>query len=215
MGGAGDMITAAKQTSTSSRTVGGRPALTYDNTQAGNWLTREQMANYFTAISGCADVIRAVNLNGIKIGPITPAFPQGAHTQQAKWFCKFIEGAATIEMAFQYDKAVLVYDTLPATDIYSTDFKTPAQQIAWGLKLLQQAIDSAKPTCATPPVAPCVPPRSHPDDLGEWVFIHELRHHQTRQRLQGTSPGVHDPYRRRLARGGQPWRLEQRHRICR
>ena len=156
LGGAGDMITAANNVD-EFQDGGGRPALTYDNTQAGNWLTREQMANYFTAISGCADVIRAVNLNGIKIGPITPAFPQGAHTQQAKWFCKFIEGAATIEMAFQYDKAVLVYDTLPATDIYSTDFKTPAQQIAWGLKLLQQAIDSAKPTCATPPVAPCVP----------------------------------------------------------
>jgi hypothetical protein len=60
-------------------------------------------------------------------------------------------------MAFQYDKAVLVYDTLPATDLYSTDFKTSADQIVWGLKLLQQAIDSAKVTCATPPVAPCVP----------------------------------------------------------
>ena len=156
LGGAADMITAPNNLD-EFQDGGLRPAQTFDNTQAGNWLTREQMANYFTAISGCADVIRAINFNGIKIGPVTAAFPQGQHTQQTKWFCKFIEGAATIEMAFQYDKAVLVYDTMPATDLYNIDFKTPAEQITWGLKLLQQAIDSAKPTCASPPVAPCVP----------------------------------------------------------
>lgn len=155
-GGAGDMITAPSNLN-EFQDGGLRPAQTYDNSQAGNWLTREQMANYYTAISGCADAIRAVTFGGVKLGSVSAAFPQGADTQQLKWFCKFVEGAATIEMAFQYDKAVLVYDTLPATDLYSTDFKTPAQQISWGLRLLQEAIDSAKVTCATPPVAPCVP----------------------------------------------------------
>jgi hypothetical protein len=156
LGGAADMVTAPNN-SNEFQDGGGRPAQAYDNTFAGNWLTREPMANYFTAISGCADVIRAINFGGVTLGAVSPAFPQGAHAQRAKWFCKFIEGAGTIEMAFLYDKAVLVYDTLPATDLYSTDFKTPAEQITWGLKLLQQAIDSAKVTCPATPTAPCVP----------------------------------------------------------
>ncbi len=139
--------------------VAGRPRLPFDNSFAGSWTTRMPMANYYTAINGCADVIRAVQIGDIKIGTISPQFPQGSHSQRAKWFCKFIEGAGTVMLGILYDKALLVHDDIPfdQTNIYSTDERPPAEVIAWGIKLLQEAIDSAKVTCGSTPAAPCVP----------------------------------------------------------
>jgi hypothetical protein len=48
--------------------VAGRPRVTFDNAFAGSWTTRMPMANYYTAVSGCADVIRAINLDGMRLG---------------------------------------------------------------------------------------------------------------------------------------------------
>ena len=139
--------------------VAGRPRLPFDNAFAGSWTTRMPMANYYTAVNGCADVIRAIQISGIKIGTISAQFPQGSHSQRAKWFCKFVEGAGTVMLGILYDKALLVHDDLSfaSTDIYSTDEKSPAEVIAWGIKLLQDAIDSAKVTCGAAPTAGCVP----------------------------------------------------------
>jgi hypothetical protein len=156
--GLADEITSPSNTNQFSE-VAGRPRPVYDNSYAGAWFTRMTMANYYTAINGCADVIRAVNLAGMKLGTVSAAFPQGSHSQRAKWFCKFVEGVGHLQLGFMYDKALLVHDDVPfaETDIYSTEFKTPSENIAWGMKLLQEAIDSAKVTCAATPVAPCVP----------------------------------------------------------
>jgi len=159
IGGLADEITSPANTN-QFNDVAGRPRGVYDNTQAGAWVTREPMANYYTAINGCADVIRSINFKGIKMGLVSAAFPQGRHTQRAKWFCKFVEGVGQIYLGFLYDQAILVHDTVPSEEvnIYGTDEKSPAENIAWGMKLLQQAIDSAKVTCSpTAPVAGCVP----------------------------------------------------------
>jgi hypothetical protein len=139
--------------------VAGRPRLPFDNAFAGSWTTRMPMANYYTAISGCADVIRAISLDSIKIGTISPAFPEGNHTQRAKWFCKFIEGAGHVMLGILYDKALLVHDDVrfEDTNIYNTDHKSPNEVIAWGMKLLQEAIDASKVTCPATPTAPCTP----------------------------------------------------------
>jgi hypothetical protein len=139
--------------------VAGRPRAVYDNTSATAWFNRMTMQNLYGAINGCADVIRAVNLHGMKLGVVTAAFPQGTKSQRAKWFCKFVEGVGTIQLGILYDKAILIHDDIAFEDVdlYSTDFKTPAENLAWGMKLLQEAIDSAKVTCSATPAPPCVP----------------------------------------------------------
>ena len=139
--------------------VAGRPRIPFDNAFAGSWTTRMPMANYYTAISGCADVIRAINLDGMKLGTVSPQFPEGSHTQRAKWFCKFVQGVGHIYLGILYDKALLVNDAVrfEDTDIFATDHKPPAEVIAWGMKLLQEAIDAAKVTCGATPTAGCVP----------------------------------------------------------
>ena len=139
--------------------VAGRPRVTFDNAFAGSWTTRMPMANYYTAVSGCADVIRAINLDGMRLGTVSPAFPDGSHTARAKWTCKFVEGVGHIYIGLLYDKGLLVHDDVrfEDTNIYSTDHKSPNEVIAWGMKLLQEAIDAAKVTCTATPTAGCVP----------------------------------------------------------
>ena len=93
IGGLADEITSPANTN-QFNDVAGRPRGVYDNTQAGAWVTREPMANYYTAVNGCADVIRSINFKGVKLGLVSAAFPQGRHTQRAKWFCNSSRASA-------------------------------------------------------------------------------------------------------------------------
>ncbi|HYC50893.1 MAG TPA: hypothetical protein VEB19_07295 [Gemmatimonadaceae bacterium] len=144
--------------------IAGRPRMPFDNAFAGAWFTRMPMANYYTAINGCADVIRAIHIDGMKLGPISAAHPNGLNTSRATWFCKFVQGVGHIQLGILYDKALLVDDGIPFADmdIYSTDHRPPAEVIAHGMALLQEAIDSAKVTCTATPTPPCVPALSTP-----------------------------------------------------
>ena len=144
--------------------IAGRPRQPFDNAFAGAWFTRMPMANYYTAINGCADVIRATHLNGMKLGQVTAQFPNGQATSRATWWCKFVQGVGHIQLGILYDKALLVDDAVAFedTDIYSTDHKTPTEVIAWGMQLLQEAIDSAVVTCGGTPTPPCVPAMTTP-----------------------------------------------------
>lgn len=158
LAGLADELTIGANTAQFSQ-VAGRPRIPLDNIFAGAWFTRMPMANYYTAITGCADVIRAIKLGGMKLGFSTAEFPDGTHTQRAIWFCKFVQGAGHVMLGILYDKAQLVHDDVKFedTDIYTTDFATPAANIAWGIKLLDEAINAAKVTCGATPSAGCTP----------------------------------------------------------
>lgn len=118
------------------------PKQAVDHSDAGFWWNRLPWANYYTAIAMCNNVIVALDA-GMKLGTVDDEFPNGRNTDRARWFCDFVAGASHGYLAAMYDKAFIIEPGVER-DIYSTDFKTPAEVQAYAIQRIEKAIAFAK-----------------------------------------------------------------------
>lgn len=122
--------------------VAQEPKQAVDHSDAGFWWNRTPWANFHTAIAMCNRVIEALDA-GMKLGVIDEQFPNGRNTDRARWFCDFVAGASHAYIASMYDRGFILEPGVER-DIYSTDFKTPAEVNAYAIQRIEQAIAFAK-----------------------------------------------------------------------
>jgi len=113
------------------------------HTDAGFWLNRAPWLNWYASASSCIDIIHALDA-GMKLGTVSADFPQGQHTDRARWMCYFVIGASHGYLSALYDRVIIIDPAVERPDIYAADFVTPAEGMAYAVKQIEYAIQLAK-----------------------------------------------------------------------
>jgi hypothetical protein len=119
------------------------PRVAIDNRDAGGWINRKPWYDLNEVIAIGRDAMQSIEKNGLKIGAVTTATPNGADTPRARVFTKFMMGVAQIYLAILFDKA---YATDEKTDAnsFTNEFSPYPQVAANGVRLLREAMAEAR-----------------------------------------------------------------------
>jgi hypothetical protein len=118
------------------------PRTEYNNFDAGQWVNRLPYQQYYAAIALTNDVLGAIN-NGMKLGTVDAANPNGAATNRGRIWATFIAGLSHTYLGLYFDKALIV-DPAKPFDEYSTDFRPYQEVMAFGISQLTQTIALAQ-----------------------------------------------------------------------
>jgi hypothetical protein len=138
---------AAVQSSTSfayvTAGVSTEPRTEMVHTDAGFWVNRTAWLNFYAAAASCIDIIHTLDA-GMKLGTVSNEFPNGQHTDRARWMCHFIIGASHGYLAALYDRVLIIDPAVERPDIYAADFVTPDSAMKYALFQIEKGITLAK-----------------------------------------------------------------------
>ena len=119
------------------------PRFAIDNRNQGGWTNRKPWYDLYESIASAREAYQAMADNGLKVGVVTAAAPEGTDTQRARVFAKFMIGVNTIYLGMLFDQAYLTDEkTNPVTVVYELK---PYQQVTEnGIRILREAIDEAR-----------------------------------------------------------------------
>lgn len=124
-----------------------RPAL--DNTDAGGWTNRKPWYDTYEAIATVTDGLRALDA-GVQIGDVSTQYPNGRHTERARYFGKFIQGLGHLYIGMLFDQGFVVDETM-SEDPFAHALKPSAEVLAHGIALLNESIALMQAAQATLP----------------------------------------------------------------
>ncbi len=119
------------------------PRVAIDNRDQGGWTNRKPWYDLYESMAQARESYQAITKRGLKVGAVTAANPEGADTQRAKIFAKFLIGVNNIYLGLLFDQA---YVSDEDTDIPSFVYELkPHQDVtANGIAILREAIAEAK-----------------------------------------------------------------------
>lgn len=123
--------------------VTGEPRFAIDNRDQGGWTNRKPWYDLYASMASAREAFQAIENQGLKVGVVTAAIPEGTDTQRAKVFAKFMIGVNTIYLGLLFDQAYLTDEkTNPATEVLELK---PYQQVTDnGIRILREAIADAR-----------------------------------------------------------------------
>jgi len=123
--------------------VTAEPRFAIDNRNQGGWTNRKPWYDLYESMASAREAYQAMADQGLKVGLVTAAIPEGTDTQRSRVFAKFMIGVNTIYLGMLFDQAYLTDEkTDPATVVYELK---PYQQVTDnGIRILREAIAEAR-----------------------------------------------------------------------
>lgn len=123
--------------------VTAEPRFAIDNRNQGGWTNRKPWYDLYESMASAREAYQAMADQGLKVGLVTAAIPEGTDTQRARVFARFMIGVNTIYLGMLFDQAYLTDEkTDPATVVFELK---PYQQITDnGIRILREAIAEAR-----------------------------------------------------------------------
>ncbi len=123
--------------------VTAEPRFPIDNRDQGGWTNRKPWYDLYESIASSREAHQAIAVRGLKVGVVNATTPDGADTQRARVFAKFMIGVNTIYLGMLFDQAFLNDEkTDPA--VYDYTLKPYQEVTANGVRLLREAIVEAR-----------------------------------------------------------------------
>lgn len=123
--------------------VTAEPRFAIDNRNQGGWTNRKPWYDLYESMASAREAYQAMADQGLKVGVVSAAIPEGADTQRSRVFAKFMIGVNTIYLGLLFDQAYLTDETTnPSTHVYELK---PYQQVTEnGIRILREAIAEAR-----------------------------------------------------------------------
>ena len=138
-------LTASSNNVGHAHTVGQEPRIQYDNDQnGGNWFMRKPFYDMYQCIATSTEALQFLAGPDVIIGdPNNPEI--GDHTARAFIWSKMLQGMCHVYVGLLYDQGYIIDESIPSLMAYdyANNLKPYTEITAHGVKLLQEAIDSA------------------------------------------------------------------------
>jgi hypothetical protein len=123
--------------------VTAEPRFAIDNRNQGGWTNRKPWYDLYESMASAREAYQAMADQGLKVGVVNAATPEGADTQRSRVFAKFMVGVNNIYLGLLFNQAYLTDEkTNPATIVYELK---PYQQVTEnGIRILREAIAEAR-----------------------------------------------------------------------
>lgn len=135
------------------------PRPEYNNRDAGQWFNRKTWYDLYEVIATNTDAIVALD-EGVKIGPVTAAAPEGANSARTRYLAKFMQGLAHAQLGVLFDQGFVLDETmrdqlrtLKEEDRFTFEMQPSSAVFAAGMAQLQEAVRQmhAAPVQTMPP----------------------------------------------------------------